>query len=212
MDYIPGPELVFKYFPDLNSTQKDQFQTLGALYNYWNQQINVISRKDMDRFYLNHVLHSLSIAKTQAFTGVDRVLDAGTGGGFPGIPLAILFPDVHFHLIDSIGKKIKIVRAVVHQLKLANTDCEQIRAERINDKYHYVMSRAVARLNKFIPWVKSNLTPGGQIICLKGGDLKEEIREVAVKIEVFQVSEFFPEPFFETKKVLRIDPAVKTQN
>jgi 16S rRNA (guanine527-N7)-methyltransferase len=204
MGFHPGPEIVFRYFPDLTSLQKDQLLALGDLYAYWNQRINVISRKDMDSFYQNHVLHSLGIAKIQEFSPLEKVLDVGTGGGFPGIPLAILYPQAHFHLIDSIGKKIKVVKEVIHQLELTNANCEQIRAEQHGGSYNYVLSRAVTRLNKFIPWVRSNLLPGGQIFCLKGGHLKGEIREVPEQVEVIQLSDFFKESFFETKKVLKI--------
>lgn len=204
MDFIPGPEIVFRYFPDLTLSQKDQFLALGDLYAYWNQRINVISRKDIHSIYQNHVLHSLGIAKIQAFRTKDKVLDVGTGGGFPGIPLAIVFPQAHFHLIDSIGKKIRVVKEVIHQLGLTNASCEQIRAEQLKSRYKFIVSRAVTRLNRFIPCVKANILSEGQILYLKGGDLRAEVREVSAKVEVLQLPDFFQERFFETKKVLRI--------
>ncbi len=132
MEFDPGPEIIFEYFDDLDTTQQQQIQQLAQLYQYWNQQINVISRKDLSGFYRNHVLHSLGIAKIRQFTTKDKILDVGTGGGFPGIPLAILFPETSFHLVDSIGKKIKVVREVVNALALENVTCEQIRAEDLN--------------------------------------------------------------------------------
>ncbi|TDI65664.1 MAG: 16S rRNA (guanine(527)-N(7))-methyltransferase RsmG [Bacteroidetes bacterium] len=204
MDFVPGTEIVFRYFPDLNAHQKDQFHALGDLYAYWNRRINVISRKDIHSIYQNHVLHSLGIAKIQEFRAVDKILDVGTGGGFPGIPLAILFPYAHFHCIDSIGKKIKVVKEVIHQLGLTNASCEQIRAEQLKDRYDFIVSRAVTRLNRFIPWVKANMLLDGQILYLKGGDLREEINEITAQVEVYQLADFFRETFFETKKVLKI--------
>ena len=204
MDFTPGPEIVFQYFPKLTSHQKDQFLALGDLFSFWNQKINVISRKDMVRFYQNHVLHSLGIAKVQKFQQSDVVLDVGTGGGFPGIPLSILFPKAHFHLIDSIGKKIKVVKEIISELGLVNTSCEQTRAEQVTESYNFIVCRAVTRLNRFIPWVRPNLLKHGQVICLKGGDLQEEIFEAAVQVKIQELSKFFHEPFFESKKVLTI--------
>lgn len=202
MEWIPGPELIFKYFPHLTTEQKEQYQALGELYSYWNKRINVVSRKDMEGFYLKHLLHSLGIAKVRKFKEGERVLDVGTGGGFPGIPLAILFPDTQFHLIDSIGKKIKVVQRVIEQLDLKNASAEQIRAEEVHGHYNFVVCRAVTRLNKLIHWTGSTLKPGGQLLCLKGGDLGHEINEVGAGVAIYDLSGYFDEDFFETKKVL----------
>lgn len=204
MDFTPGPEIVFQYFPNLTSRQKGQFLALGDLFTYWNQKINVISRKDMGSFYQNHVLHSLGIAKVQIFQQSDVVLDVGTGGGFPGIPLSILFPKTHFHLIDSIGKKIKVVGEIISDLGLVNTSCEQIRAEQVTESYNFIVCRAVTRLNRLISWVRPNLLKHGKVLCLKGGDLQEEINEAAAQVKIQELSKYFHEPFFESKKVLRI--------
>ena len=204
MGVHPGGEIIFHYFPNISSHQKDQFLALYEIYTYWNKKINVISRKDMDQFYQNHVLHSLGIAKIQNFLQHEKILDVGTGGGFPGIPLAILYPQAQFHLIDSIGKKINVVKEVVKHLGLSNVTCDQIRAEEVEGQYDYIVSRAVTRLNRFIPWIQHNLLPEGQVICLKGGDLEEEIREVGVKVHSVKLSNFFSESFFESKKVLII--------
>lgn len=178
------------------------------VYAEWNAQINVISRKDFELFYERHVLHSLGIAKAMSFLPKAKVLDVGTGGGFPGIPLAILFPETHFHLVDSIGKKIKVVKAVVEELGLTNVTAEQVRAEQVKGKFDFVVSRAVTRMPEFIQWVASKVRPGSNhelsngILYLKGGDLTEELLPVARPYLEFPLSEWFEEPFFETKKVV----------
>ncbi|TCD00409.1 16S rRNA (guanine(527)-N(7))-methyltransferase RsmG [Pedobacter psychroterrae] len=203
-------ELIQQYFKGLSEQQVARFDQLYALYSFWNAQINVISRKDIDELYERHILHSLGIAKFINFTPGTKVLDVGTGGGFPGIPLAILFPDVHFHLVDSIGKKIKVVTEVAAALGLNNVKASHLRAEQVTDKYDFVVSRAVTRLIDFYPWVKGkfskeskNAIPNG-ILYLKGGDLKEEITESRLKAELYPLSDYFTEEFFETKYVVYI--------
>ncbi|WP_346857085.1 16S rRNA (guanine(527)-N(7))-methyltransferase RsmG [uncultured Draconibacterium sp.] len=203
-------EIIRKYFPHLSETQIELFTQLEPLYAEWNAQINVISRKDFSEFYERHVLHSLAIAKLIRFVGKTKILDVGTGGGFPGIPLAILFPDVDFHLVDSIGKKIKVVNGVAASLGLKNVRAEQIRAEQLQEKYDFVVSRAVTRLPEFVPWIQKNISkknlnalPNG-VIYLKGGDLTQEIKPYRKKVFVQDLSEYFDEEFFETKKVLHL--------
>ena len=203
-------DIILKYFPHLSPRQIHLFEQLQPLYAEWNAQINVISRKDFDAFYEHHVLHSLGIAKLQGFVPKTRVLDVGTGGGFPGIPLAILFPEVQFHLVDSIGKKIKVVKNVAEALGIQNVKAEQIRAEQLRGKYDFVVSRAVTRLPEFSRWVSANISkqqinalPNG-ILYLKGGDLREELKPFGKKVFVQELSEYFEEPFFETKKVVHL--------
>lgn len=202
--------LLTKYFPKLNEKQINLFEQLEPLYAEWNAQINVISRKDFSEFYERHVLHSLGIAKLIGFSSGSRILDVGTGGGFPGIPLAIMFPEVQFHLIDSIGKKIKVVNAIVESLGLKNVTAGQIRAEQLTDKYDFVVSRAVTRLPEFVPWVRKNIAkkqinamPNG-IIYLKGGDLQEETKQFKRNIFIKNLSDYFEEEFFKTKKVVHL--------
>lgn len=202
--------IVYKYFDHLSDRQKEQLDLLGELYKYWNAQINVISRKDIESLYERHVLHSLAIAKFVTFKSGARVLDVGTGGGFPGIPLAILFPETSFHLVDSIGKKIKVVTEVAKALGLANVNASHIRAEQLKDKYDFVVSRAVTRLSEFYPWVQykfkkasMHAVPNG-ILYLKGGDLSEEIAESKLPAELYPLTDFFSEDFFETKYVVYI--------
>lgn len=204
----PGVELIQAYFPELSEKQVEQFSRLGEIYSDWNSKINVISRKDMDQFYVRHVLHSLGISKVMAFQPGTKVLDIGTGGGFPGIPLAILFPDTHFHLVDSIGKKINVVKDVAKQLKLSNVEAQQTRAEQLVRKYDFVVSRAVTRMINFYPWVKNKIRkedfneyPNG-ILYLKGGDVDEELEELGKSYVVYHLEDYFKEDFFETKKVV----------
>jgi len=200
-----GPEIIFHYFQSLDSLQRQRIDKLADLYHYWNQRINVISRKDFTGFYQNHVLHSLGIAKIRQFTETDKVLDIGTGGGFPGIPLAILFPETSFHLVDSIGKKIKVVQEIAQELGLENVTCEQKRAEELKGSYQVAVTRAVAQLRQLITWFKPTMEPGSQLLCLKGGDLENEINEAGEPALVYHLNDFFQEPFFETKKVLVVD-------
>ena len=203
-------DIVLKYFPDLNQRQKELFSELYPLYEEWNSKINVVSRKDFEKLYERHVLHSLSIAKFIKFVPETTVLDVGTGGGFPGIPLAIYFPKVQFHLIDSIGKKIKVVSGLKESLELKNVIAEQIRAEQIKSKYDFVISRAVTRLPEFVKWIEKNISkkqhnaiPNG-ILYLKGGDLSEEISPYRNKIFMQNLNQYFSEDFFETKKLLHL--------
>jgi 16S rRNA (guanine527-N7)-methyltransferase len=202
--------LIEKYFPQLTEKQKQQFQQLGELYNHWNAQINLISRTDMDNLYEKHILHSLAIAKVVNFKDFTEILDVGTGGGFPGIPLAIMFPSVQFHLIDSIGKKIKVVNEVATALGLTNVRAEQMRAEQVQGEYDFIVSRAVTRLLPFYGWVKGKVNINNYnsvrngILYLKGGDLKEEIKELGKKAKVIEISNYFEEEFFETKKIVHV--------
>lgn len=203
-------ELIFSYFPELTDLQKEQFTRLLPLYQDWNAKINVISRKDIDNLYLNHVLHSLGIAKMTAFAPGSHILDVGTGGGFPGIPLAILFPEVHFHLVDSIGKKITVVKNVAEGVGLKNVQADQMRAEQAKGEYDFIVSRAVTRLKEFYGWIhrkvkkesKHSLYNG--ILYLKGGDLDEELAALKKPHQIFDLSTVFREEFFETKKVVYV--------
>ncbi len=201
-------DIILKYFPELTERQRQQFAALLPLYEEWNAQINVISRKDMEHFYEHHVLHSLAIAKAMPFAPMSEVLDVGTGGGFPGVPLAILFPDARFTLIDSIGKKIKVVSDVISRLDLSNTKAMQIRAEELDGEYDFVVSRAVTTLGEFVPWVKNKISKSqyntlhNGILYLKGGDLKNELFPFRHKVQTWDISQWFSEEFFETKKVI----------
>lgn len=200
--------LIEKYFPGLTPRQQEQLAALDALYREWNEKINVISRKDIDNFYEHHVLHSLAIAKVMPFASMSEVLDVGTGGGFPGVPLAIMFPDARFTLIDSIGKKIKVVSDVIDRMGLTNTKAMQIRAEELDGEYDFVVSRAVTTLGEFVPWVKKKISKTqynslrNGILYLKGGDLKNELFPFRHKVKTWDISDFFEEEFFETKKVI----------
>ncbi len=201
-------QIIQEYFPDLSAKQKEQFAQLLPLYQDWNSKINVISRKDMEQFYEHHVLHSLGIAKVMQFKPGTKILDVGTGGGFPGIPLAILFPETDFFLVDSIGKKIKVVNTVSEAIGLKNVRAQQIRAEELKEQFDFVVSRAVTELPVFHGWVKNkfrkqsiNVLPNG-ILYLKGGDLTEELSPFAGKVQIFELKNYFREDFFDTKKVV----------
>lgn len=200
-------KLITKYFPEITQEQREQFSMLQELYHDWNLKINVVSRKDIDELYLRHVLHSLAIAKIQNFIPGASILDVGTGGGFPGIPLAILFPETNFHLVDSIGKKIKVVDEVVAGLGLKNVKTSNDRVENIKGQYDFIVSRAVAAMPTFVHWVegkiakKSNHEFQNGILYLKGGDLSEELKDFP-KARIFEISDYFEEPFYETKKVV----------
>jgi len=205
-------ELILKYFPNLTETQIQQFESLMPLYQEWNEKINVISRKDMEEFYLHHVLHSLAIAKFIEFKPDSAILDLGTGGGFPGIPLAIMYPECQFHLVDSVGKKIKVVHDVIERLGLENVTAQHVRAEELKKKYDFVVTRAVAPAKQLLLWSKKliatkhkNIIPNG-IIALKGGDLKEELKELG-KGEYYEknpITDFFPGAYFQEKFVIYI--------
>ena len=198
--------LILKYFPEITDEQKQQFEKLEQLYTEWNEKINVISRKDMDGLYEKHILHSLGIAKVMPFADGTKVLDVGTGGGFPGIPLAILFPEVSFTLIDSIGKKIKVVEAVSEGLGLKNVTAVHGRAEKLKEKFHFVVSRAVTQMPEFLRWLRGKFEKeqfNGKhngVLYLKGGDLAEEL--AGLRCEIFQLKNYFEEEFFDTKKVV----------
>ena len=199
-------QIINKYFPNLSEEQKSQFQQLENLYKDWNEKINVISRKDIDEFYERHVLHSLGIAKIMDFADGTKVLDIGTGGGFPGIPLAILFPNTEFTLVDSIGKKITLVNAVAESLGLKNVKAYHERAEKIKDKFHFVVSRAVTQMPVFLRWLKGKFEKEqfnpkhNGVLYLKGGDLGEEL--AGIKCEIYHLKDQFEEEFFDTKKVV----------
>jgi len=200
-------DLVLKYFPDLSEVQINQFKALEGLYKDWNIKINVVSRKDIDELYLRHVLHSLGIAKVIQFKTGSNILDVGTGGGFPGIPLAILFPDCQFHLVDSIAKKLKVVNEVVEGLGLANVKTTHSRVEDLDDTYDFIVSRAVAFMPTFVHWVKGKIAKKQRndlkngILYLKGGDLTEELQDYRT-VQIFDLSTYFELPFFETKKIV----------
>ena len=199
-------ELILQYFPEITSEQKKQFAELEVLYKDWNEKINVISRKDTDSLYEKHILHSLGIAKVMQFADGTKVLDIGTGGGFPGIPLAILFPNVQFTLVDSIGKKINVVKGVAESLGLKNVTAHHMRAEQLKEKFHFVVSRAVTQMPVFLTWLrgkfeKEQFNPKHNgVLYLKGGDLAEEL--AGLKAEIFSLKNYFDGEFFDTKKVV----------
>lgn len=205
-----GIEVIKKYFPALSKDQEKQFLAMSVLYSFWNEQINVISRKDLDELYLRHVLHSLAIAKFISFKPSSRILDIGTGGGFPGIPLAILFPETSFTLVDSIGKKIKVVTEVVQSLGLQNVKAIHDRSENIAGTFDFILTRAVGRSKVIHDWSKHQVAPqhnhdmNNGLICLKGGDLSEELKELNRTTEIKNISEYFDEDFFETKQIVYI--------
>ncbi len=199
--------IIFDYFPELSSEQKEQFKKLEFLYKDWNQKINVVSRKDIDELYIRHVLHSLAIAKFQQFKPGTSVLDVGTGGGFPGVPLAILFPETQFMLVDAIGKKIKVVQEVVDGLGITNVVAKHTRVEEIPEQFDFIVSRAVAAMPTFVHWVKGRIKKESVherkngILYLKGGDLTEELKDYRTT-QIYDLTDYFKEDFFETKKVV----------
>lgn len=201
---------LYTYFPQLTNEQRQQLSSLYPLYRDWNERINVISRKDLDNFYERHVLHSLAIAKLIAFRPDARVLDVGTGGGFPGIPLAILFPRTHFRLVDSIGKKIKVVEAVADALGLDNVLATHQRAEKVKGSFDFAVTRAVARLSVLHAWTRKKLLPTSKhelpngLLCLKGGDLTDELFEAGLPHRLYSLADYFQEDFFETKQVVYV--------
>ena len=200
---------ILRYFPNLTEIQIEQFEKLDFLYHDWNEKINVISRKDIDALYTKHILHSLGIAKIIKFEPGTYVLDVGTGGGFPGIPLAILFPETRFHLIDIIAKKIKVVQAVAEGLDLKNVKAEQLRAENVKGDFDFIVSRAVTNMPDFVSWVKTKIKKNNKhelkngILYLKGGDLAEELKDFP-KATQYTLADFFEDEFFETKKVVHL--------
>jgi len=202
------PDSVYRYFPALSKDQKEKISRLKDIYNYWNSMINVISRKDMDNFYIHHVLHSLSIAKIVDFAPGTKILDIGTGGGFPGIPLALIFPDSEFTLLDSIEKKIKVVSAVTQELDLKNVRVVRKRAEEEKGRYDFVISRAVMEFTSFVKLISKNISGKSShplkngILYLKGGDLENEIKMFRDIVTIWDIKDFFNEPFFETKKIV----------
>ena len=211
-------DLILKYFPNLSERQKEQFAALLPLYQDWNSKINLVSRQDMDSFMEHHVLHSLAIAKFIQFKTMAEIMDVGTGGGFPGIPLAIMFPDANFYLVDSIGKKIKVVNAVAEQLQLTNVRAEQIRAEQVEGDFDFIVSRAVTDLPQFMQWVSGKVSHlqyhklHNGIIYLKGGDLDEELAPFRKKVKLFDISDYFEESYFETKKIIYLPVGRKLNN
>lgn len=200
-------DIIKKYF-SLTELREQQFAALGMLYPEWNEKINVISRKDIDNLYEHHILHSLAIAKFLRFKAESRILDLGTGGGFPGIPLAILFPDCHFTLLDSIGKKILVAREIATAINLRNIDCKQLRAEEEKGKYDFVVSRAVMPMPEMVKLIRKNISPEQRnalpngTICLKGGDMQQETKQYKKRVEIVDISTFFKEEYFKTKKIV----------
>lgn len=203
-------EIINKYFPDLTARQQEQLAQLGPLYRDWNEKINVISRKDIDQLYERHVLHSLAIAKYIRFAPGTSIMDVGTGGGFPGIPLAILFPETNFLLVDSIAKKIKVVEEVSQSLGLSNVSAQQNRAESVDGQFDFVVSRAVTAFPKFVALIRKKISSrqqnslGNGVLYLKGGDFSDELEPFKNKVQVYPLSELFDEEFFETKKLIHL--------
>ena len=202
-------EIIQKYFTGITATQIEQFEQLEMLYKEWNAQINVISRKDIDELYVRHVLHALAIAKVQPFAAGSKILDVGTGGGFPGIPLAILFPEVKFVLVDAIGKKIKVVNAVAESIGLTNVEAYHMRAEKVKGEFDFIVSRAVTNMPDFVKWVRKKVAKKQRhelkngILYLKGGDLTEELKDFP-KATLYAIPDYFEEDFFDTKKVVHL--------
>lgn len=203
-------EKLLKYFPDLSQQQLDQYELLAKEFLSWNEKINLISRKDTENLFEHHILHSLAIAKVCKFKPQCEVMDIGTGGGFPGLPLAIMFPETKFYLVDSIGKKIKVVQALVEALGLKNVEAEQIRAENVNRQFDFIVSRAVTYLPDFMQWTKGKISKiqyhdlANGVLYLKGGDLTEELSTIKNKIKIYDIDNYFEEEFFETKKVIHV--------
>jgi 16S rRNA (guanine527-N7)-methyltransferase len=203
---------ILKYFPDLTSEQQSRLTRLGELYYYWNTRINVISRKDIKNLYLHHILHSLSIVRLIQFKAGTRIADVGTGGGLPGIPLSIIFTDSEFYFIDSVSKKIKVVNSIIDALDLKNARAICARAENVTGQYDFITGRAVTNLTEFVTVLASKLSPhsfnslNNGIIYLKGGDVEEELRSLPYRSKVFKISDYFSEPFFETKKIIYVNP------
>ncbi len=201
-------ESLLQHFPTLTERQREQFERMGELYRTWNAKINLVSRKDIDRLYTHHILHSLAIAKIIDFQPNTTILDVGTGGGFPGVPLAVLFPEARFTLVDSIGKKIKVVEDVAGQLGLQNVTARHGRAEAIDGKFDFVVSRAVTEMSVFLGWVWNKITPGGRnslangILYLKGGELDAELQATRKPYALYPIADFFNEAFFETKYIV----------
>lgn len=209
---MPHPDVsrIFTYFPELTDQQKTRFEALYPLYQEWNEKINVVSRKDIENIYIRHVLHSMAIAKMVSFQPDTHILDVGTGGGFPGIPLAILFPEARFHLVDSIGKKISVVQAVAEALALKNVTAEHARAEKVKGSYDFVVTRAVARLKTLLQWSRKHVKGESVhplyngLLALKGGDLREELKEARTKHALHSLTDYFEEPFFQEKYVVYV--------
>ncbi len=208
---IPQHQLISEYFPELSDVQNQKIKRLFPLYEKWNAQINVISRKDLEQLYLHHVLHSLSIAKVIQFAPDTNVLDIGTGGGFPGIPLAIFFPEVRFHLVDSIGKKIKVVENIIEELELKNATAQWTRAEEVAGQYHFVVSRAVSYLKTLFTWSQKKIseeqfnTLKNGLLVLKGGDIQDELQALDVPATIYPISDYFKEEFFHEKFVVHVE-------
>lgn len=207
---ISDMEEIIRHFHDLTAKQESQFASLSKCYAEWNEKINVISRKDMDNFYIHHVLHSLGIAKVMSFIPGAKVMDAGTGGGFPGIPLAIMFPETDFLLVDSIGKKIKVVNEVANSIGLTNVKAIQSRVEDVKGPFDFIVSRAVTNLPDFLVWIDNKISKTQNhslengVLYLKGGELSEELRPIKKKVKLYNLSDYFEEDFFETKKVVHV--------
>ena len=203
-------EKLLKYFPNLSQQQLDQYELLAKEFLSWNEKINLISRKDTENLFEHHILHSLAIAKVCKFKPQCEVMDIGTGGGFPGLPLAIMFPETKFYLVDSIGKKIKVVQALVETLGLKNVKAEQIRAENVNRQFDFIVSRAVTYLPDFMQWTKGKISKiqyhdlANGVLYLKGGDLTEELSTIKNKIKIYDIDNYFEEEFFETKNVIHV--------